>query len=191
MIRRLLQSSRTELTVLDLERDAAAISRWTQDPEFWSLYEKDIPRPLSISQVRKKFAVDPREENNLFRFGIWARDENRLVGWTALQWVDWIQGNAWIRLAVGAPQDRNRGYEEDALHLLLEFGFDELNLFRLQVRAFEYDFNFRVLLEKLGFVLEACQRQEVRRPDRRWDLMIYGILRSEWSTLSDSGVGKQ
>ncbi len=189
MIQQLLAGKRVDLGFLDLDRDAATIAAWTEDPEYWNLYEREIGRPLSRSQVKKKFSADPRFAHQHFRFAIYQRPEHRLIGLASLEWVDWSNSNAALALAIGRPEDRGTGYEADALQALLQYAFHELNLYRLQASAFEYAVSWRQQLELAGFRLEVCRRREILRAGRRWDALIYGILRAEWQPATAGAEG--
>ena len=44
----------------------------------------------------------------------------------------------------------------------------------------EYNQAVIVLLKKFGFVEEVRRRQAVERDGRRWDMLVFGLLRDEW-----------
>jgi RimJ/RimL family protein N-acetyltransferase len=180
MIQSLLRSDHIQLTALDLDQEAETIAAWTVDPEYWNLYEREIPRPLSAGQVKKKLNVDPRDEYMLFLFGIRAHNDARLIGLAGLEWVDWSNSNAWLSLRIGNASDRGRGIEAESLALLLAYAFRELNLYRVQALVFEYALTWRQTLESAGFNLEVCRREEILRHGRRWNLLMYALFSSEW-----------
>jgi RimJ/RimL family protein N-acetyltransferase len=180
MIQSLLQGEKVRLAVLDLDRDAESIAGWTSDPEFWNLYDRDVPRPLSPGQVKKKYSLDPKIESMHFPFALRTIQDDRMLGLAGFQWVDWSNSNAWLNVSIGRAEDRSRGFEADTLHVLLTYAFHELNLYRLQAIAFEYALSWRQLLEQAGFTLEVCRRQEIFHHARRWDVLIYGLLAPEW-----------
>ncbi len=190
MVQSILLGEHIHLTALDLEHEAATIAGWTQDPEFWNLYDREIPRPLSPTQVKKKYTVEPKNELTDFPFAIRARVDERLVGIASLHWVEWSNSNAWLTLSIGSAEDRWRGLETETLDLLLTFAFRELNLYRLQVNAPEYALSWRDLLEKQGFKLEVCQREEIQGASRAWDMLIYGLLAEEWAPAARAGVNE-
>lgn len=180
----MLQNDQIQLSALDLDRDAEAIAAWTEDPEYWNLYEREIPRPLTPGQVKKKLTVDPKDEYMFFSFGIRARSDDRLVGLAGLEWVDWSNSNAWLTVTIGSAADRGHGIEGACSRLLVGYAFHELNLYRVQAIAFEYALTWRQILEQAGFTLEVCRRQEILRHDRRWDVLIYALLAPDWQPLA-------
>ena len=138
-------------------------------------------RPLSAAMIRKqyeKLEKQIEDDKNLFHFMIRARADDRLIGKAAIQWIEWTNGNGWIRLGIGAPEDRRKGYGTQALRMLLRFAFAELNLFRVSALVPEYNEGAVALFQKCGFVQEVCRRKSLERDDRRWDLYIFGLLMS-------------
>ena len=168
---------------IDHEKDPEIESRWTQDSEFMRLMEIDPARPLSAAMIKKQYEKLEKkieEDKNLFHFTIRARDDNRLIGKALIQWIEWTNSNGWIRLGIGAAEDRRKGYGTQALRMLLRFAFAELNLFRVTAMVPEYNEAAIALLHKFGFTREVCRRSALERDGRRWDLYVYGLLNEEW-----------
>jgi len=182
----LFQGKQVTLAALDLDADAEVISRWTHDPEFLHLTETEPARPLSPGQVRKKLQPGDTEGSSRFTFAVRTLEDDRLVGLARLMWVDWSNGTAWLKLEVGTSEDRGRGYDADALDLLLGYAFLELNLFRVTSVVFEYSIGAIHLLESAGFACEARLRESIIRSGRRWDVLLFGLIRTEW----EKGRGK-
>ncbi|HKY54949.1 MAG TPA: GNAT family protein, partial [Anaerolineales bacterium] len=53
-------------------------------------------------------------------------------------------------------------------------------LFRVSARVPEYNEAAVALLKKFGFLEEVRRRQALDRDGRRWDLMVFGLLHSDW-----------
>lgn len=96
------------------------------------------------------------------------------------QWIEWSNGNGFLRLGIGAAEDRGKGYGTQALRMLLRFAFAELNLFRVTAIVPEYNEAATALLKKSGFTQEVCRRKSLERDGRRWDLYVFGLLSDEW-----------
>ena len=174
---------------IDLEKHPEIESRWTHDAEFMRLMELKPVRPLSPAMVKKQYEDIEKqmdESRNLFYFTIRDRQEDRLIGKAVLEWVDWPHGNGYIRLGIGAPQDRHRGLGSQALRLLLRFVFAEANLFRVTAVVPAYNAGALRLLQKSGFVEEVRRRKAIHRDGEFWDLVSFGLLASEWSAARAS-----
>ena len=178
----LFEAQDIRLGPIDHEAHPEIESKWTHDAEFMRLMELKPVRPLSPAALKKEYeSIEKKmeEEKNLFYFTV-ARTDDRLIGKAAIEWVDWTNGNGWIRLGLGAAEDRRRGLGSQTLRLLLRFAFAELNLYRVSAMLPEYNEGGVCLFRKFGFVEEVRRRQALERDGRAWDLLTFGQLRSEW-----------
>jgi len=166
----------------DAERDAETASRWTQDPEYLRWLSTDIARPLSPFQIRKQYEEWDKdaEKHTAFNFAVRLRDDDRLVGLARLYHIEWTHATGSLQIGIGDRNDRGRGYGTEALHMLLRYAFDELNLYRLAASTAEYNTGAIRFLERAGFVVEVRRRQAVQRDGQRWDAVMLGLLRDEW-----------
>ncbi len=168
---------------IDIEKDAEIESRWTHDSDFMRMMEVTPARPISAALVKKqyeKLEKQMEESKNLYYFTIRAREDDRLIGKAAIQWIEWANGNGFLRVGIGAAEDRRKGYGTQALQMLLRFAFAELNLFRISAIVPEYNLGAIALMKKFGFVQEVSRRKSLERDNRRWDLYVFGLLRDEW-----------
>lgn len=168
---------------IDHEKDPEVESKWTHDSGFMRLMEIDPVRPMSAVMIKKQYEKLEKEiedEKNQYYFTVRAREDDRLIGKASVQWIEWANGNGFLRLGIGSVEDRRKGYGTQALRLLLHFAFAEINLFRVSALVPEYNEGAVALLEKFGFVREVCRRKSLDRDGRRWDLYVYGLLGDEW-----------
>ncbi len=179
----LFEAQDIRLGPIDHEAHPEIESKWTHDSDFMRLMELKPVRPLSPALVKKEYeSIEKKmeEDRNLFYFTIRAHEDDRLIGKAVIEWVDWTNGNGWVRLGIGAAEDRRRGLGSQTLGLILRYAFAELNLFRVSAMVPEYNEGAIRLLKKFGFVEEVRRRQAVQRDGRTWDLLTFGQLRSEW-----------
>jgi len=168
---------------IDHEKDPEIESKWTHDAGFMRMYDVAPARPMSAAMIKKqyeKLEKQIEEDKNLYYFTIRAKEDDRLIGKAMIQWIEWSHGNGWIQLGIGSAEDRCKGYGAQALRMLIHFAFAELNLFRVSARVPEYNEAAIVLLKKFGFVEEVRRRQALDRDGRRWDLLVFGLLKDEW-----------
>ena len=168
---------------IDFEKDPEIESKWTHDSDFMRMYENDPARPMSVAMVKKayeKLEKQMEEDKNMFYFAIRAREDDRLIGKAMVEDVEWSNGNAFIRLGIGSKDDQRKGYGSQVLQMLLRFAFAELNLFRVSMFVPEYNEAAIALFKKFGFVEEVRRRQAMERDGRRWDALVFGLLKDEW-----------
>ncbi|HSK87653.1 MAG TPA: GNAT family protein [Anaerolineales bacterium] len=179
----LFESQDIRLGPIDHEKDSEIESKWTHDSEFMRLMETSPARPMSAAMIKKqyeKLEKQVEEDKNLYHFMIRLKADERLIGKAAIQRIEWANGNGFLRLGIGAAEDRRKGYGTQALRMLLRFAFAELNLFRVSALVPEYNEGALALLQKFGFVQEVCRRKALERDGRRWDLYVVGLLNDEW-----------
>src|SRR5690606_10610603 len=91
------------------------------------------------------------------------------------------------RAAIGYWLDgahEGRGWMTRAGRAMCDYGFGELGLNRLEIRAATGNRRSRAVPERLGFVYEGIWRQSEWLYDRFVDLAVYGMLASEWRRSS-------
>jgi RimJ/RimL family protein N-acetyltransferase len=186
----LFEARDIRLGPIDHEAHPEIESKWTHDSDFMRLMELKPVRPLSPALVKKEYeSIEKKmeEDKNLFYFTIRAREDDRLIGKAVVEWVDWTNSNGWIRLGIGAAEDRRRGLGSQTLRLILRYAFAELNLFRVSAMIPEYNEGATQYRDADYFVEEVRRRQAVQRDGRPWDLLTFGQLRSEWESLAKGG----
>jgi RimJ/RimL family protein N-acetyltransferase len=168
---------------IDHEKDPEIESKWTHDSDFMRMMDTAPARPLSAAMIRKqyeKLEKQIEEKKNLFHFMVRAKADDRLIGMAAVYRIEWTNSNAFLRLGIGAAEDRRKGYGTQSLQMLLRFAFAELNLFRVSAMVPEYNEAALALLQKFGFAQEVCRRKALERDGQRWDLYVFGLLSDEW-----------
>lgn len=79
-----------------------------------------------------------------------------------------------------------RGFEgqgliTNACRRLIEYGFTERGLHRIEIQAAADNHRSRAVAERLGFTFEASIRDGHRHPDGTFvDQVVYGLLEHEW-----------
>jgi RimJ/RimL family protein N-acetyltransferase len=175
-ISRLLTGRRIRLTAVKPE-DSAVLTQWYEDNLFARQLDGSVAYPRREAQVNRWLSEERGKDS--FMFAIRPLDEETLLGYADLDGILWHHGVSWMSIGIG-PAHQNQGYGHEALQLLLEFAFHELNLFRVQLTVFEYNERALHLYEKLGFVREGVFREALHRDGKRYHMYLYGILRHEW-----------
>jgi RimJ/RimL family protein N-acetyltransferase len=162
---------------------ARAYARWERDSEYHRLADSDPARLWSEKTqkewIEKRFSP---ERTNYFPFSIRTLAEDRFIGDSALP-VDWTSRNAMLGIVIGEREYWSKGYGTDAMNLLTQYAFTELNLHRVTLGVLAYNKRAVRCYEKAGFKVEGSLRGEIFREGQRTDGVYMGILRSEWESL--------
>lgn len=107
---------------------------------------------------------------------------------------DTLVGMVRLRQAEGRPRASlgyeihpgwwRRGIAYEAVRQMLDFGFRDMELHRIDAWVYGCNEPSMRLLEKLGFTQEGCLREKVPWGDLWMDDLIYGMLRREWPSRS-------
>jgi RimJ/RimL family protein N-acetyltransferase len=188
----LFQGEYIRLGPIDYEKDPAIESGWTHDGTYLHSLGPKIARPLSPEQVKKRYEAIEKEideSKNLFYFTIRSQEDNRLLGYLRLFWIEWTNATGGIQIAIGNPKDRDQPYAQEALQLGLQFAFQELNLYRLSAYGMEDDIAGIELLQNAGFIEEVRHRKSIQRAGNICDMLLLGLLREEWNRQSQAPRG--
>ena len=174
----LLEGTRVRLVPLSAA-DTATVARWQHDASYLRLLDANAAYPKSESQVGEWIREGQRGREH-FLFGIRVLLSDDLIGFVELGDVLWTHRNSWLTIAIGEPEYRSRGYGSEAIDLVLDFAFRELNLHRIQLTVFSYNQAAIHVYEKLGFQREGVYREFLERDGQRYDMYLYAMLRREW-----------
>jgi RimJ/RimL family protein N-acetyltransferase len=169
---------------IDFETHPDIESRWTQDAEFMRQMELKSVCPLTPAVVRAQYEALKREmevEKTLFYFSIRSREDDRFIGKALIEYVDWTNGNGYLRLGIGEVDFRCKGYGSQALNLLLRYAFAELNLYRVTAVVPAYNVGAIRLFQKFGFMEEVRRRNVLQHNGKFWDVIAFGLLNAEWT----------
>ncbi len=136
-------------------------------------------KPIHENQHREWFETIQRR-NDVVIFGIRLRETNALIGVCQLCHINYIHRNAELQIRIGETAQRGQGYGTEAVKLLLDFAFKDLNLHRVYLHVFSNNLAALRTYEKTGFVKEGLLRQAAHIDGRYLDVYVMGILREEW-----------
>lgn len=77
-----------------------------------------------------------------------------------------------------------QGYATEAAQAVVAYAFRQLGLLRIVATHFARNPASGRVMQKLGMTREGCLRQHILRWGEPQDLVLYGILRQEWESLS-------
>ena len=137
-------------------------------------------KPISVSQ-HQAWLEKIHNSNDLVIFGIRLNKTQKLIGTCQLHSIHYIHRSAELQIRVGEPAYRGDGYGTEAVELLLDFAFKDLNLQRVYLHVFKNNESALRLYEKLGFVREGVLRKAAHIDGKYVDVIVMGILREEYA----------
>lgn len=139
----------------------------------WAAYESALEDLKAyMKQTLLQFA-----NNEDMDMGIWY--QNRLVGAIGLPRLDWADRKTEIGYWLDAST-QGKGIVTRACRALVTFAFEQYRLNKVEIHCATGNTRSRAIPERLGFTQEGIIRQAERFADHYNDLVIYGMLASEW-----------
>ncbi|MAQ88967.1 MAG: GNAT family N-acetyltransferase [Rhodopirellula sp.] len=176
---RVLQSSRLLLRALEPGDLNDTYLSWLNNPAVNRYLEtRFLPQSLEALQA---YWQDHRDNSSSPWFAICLASEGRHIGNIKLGPIQWLHRRADLSLFIGERGCWGQGYASEAIALVRDWAFGELDLQKLNAGIYAGNLGSRRAFEKCGFELEGTLRQEVVSAGQRLDVWRLGLTRSRWS----------
>jgi RimJ/RimL family protein N-acetyltransferase len=107
-------------------------------------------------------------------------EKTKAIGTISLNGINAKDHNATFGIAIGDKKYWSKGYGSEAAALIIKYGFEQLNLHRINSGVLSFnDRSIRMHL-KLGFREEGRRREIIFRNGAYCDEVMFGLLREEW-----------
>lgn len=154
--------------------DVDANHAFVNDLETMQHMVSGIPFPASMEDEYRWLEQQTSYSRGEYQFAV-EDFEGSLVGRCGVIRLDWKNRVAELAIMIGTPY-RGRGYGKEAMGLLCDFCFKEMNLHKLKVSVFAFNKAAIRTYEKNGFVQEGTLRQEIFRNGAYQDVVILSRL---------------
>jgi len=172
------------------ETDRVFLRKMTvQDTEIYHKWRNDIDVMQTTAPFLDVYGIEETEEfvnQKILKsrsskcYIIVEKKSNKPIGITSLINIDYKNRNAECIIDIGEKEAWGKGYGSEAMKLLLDFGFLEMNLHRIWLRVFSFNDRAIKLYEKLGFQKEGISREAIFRNGTWHDIIHMGVLQSEY-----------
>ena len=103
-----------------------------------------------------------------------------LIGEIRFKTIKWLNRKAELSILL-SEENQNSGYGYEAMLEAMKFGFQKMNLHRLEAEVIAFNKPSIKLVEKLGFVFEGTLREAKYSDGKYYDIYRYGILKDEFN----------
>jgi len=175
-----METDRVTLRALCLE-DADFIFKQWGDPVV-THYMRD-EEPLKTRQEAEEMLLPLQTPEKMPTFKWWGieiKNDRVLIG--TCGYCRWSKQHHHAEIGYDLwPDYWGQGLMPEALRVLLHYGFDEMQLNRIQATTHKENQRSMRVLEKLGFQREGLLREYYCRNDIYNDQVLFSLLRREWA----------
>ncbi len=158
--------------------DIPTFVRWFNDAEV--RHTTDLFEPMSTAAEERWFERRLEAEGEyLYSFEGLVDGKWMQLGTIGLHQANWRNLSAMLGIVLGEKEHWDKGFGTEAVGLILDFAFRELNLHRVELDV--YAFNPRAIrcYEKAGFKHEGTRREATFRDGAYHDVYRMAVLEPE------------
>lgn len=165
------------LTPLGLN-DSEKIAKWQNDLKVQMNF--DLVFTLTTEDINYFL---PETKKTARIFGIGDNKTGVLIGVAGLHEIDPISRHAMLSIYIGEEEFRGSGYGTETVKLILDFGFNMLNLHNIGLFVAEFNKVAIKVYEKIGFKHAGRKRQVKIFGDEKFDMILMDILSNEFNSV--------
>ena len=136
-----------------------------------------------LSLEREKVILQDMIKNNAQIFAIIDADSDKLIGNCSIFRISERNRKAEVGIFIGDKEYWNKGYGTEALSLLIDYGFNVLNLNNIMLEVFGYNKRAIHSYKKVGFKEIGRRREAIIFAGAKHDEIYMDILASEFESV--------
>jgi len=169
------------LDMSDLDRMHA----WHNDRELYEMHGgpfRFISRQATQTWLEQKtgYAANGPTATEV-NLAMCVRGTDKHVGNIYLHQINWISRNAELRIFIGDPAERSKGYGKSAIRQLLSYAFRDLGLVKVHLGVLDDNPAARASYERIGFIAEGRLRKHAFKQGTWKDVVLMGILAEDYN----------
>ncbi|ANC76290.1 GCN5 family acetyltransferase [Fictibacillus phosphorivorans] len=173
-----IETNRLLLRKITIE-DAEDMFQYGSDEEVSRFVTWDTHQTLEDTKEFIQFVLTKYENGDLAPWGIVRKETNELIG--TIDFVSWHLNHKTAELGyVIAKKYWGQGIATEAGKEILNYGFKNMNLVRIQARCFVENGGSERVMKKLGMSYEGTLRKSMFAKGKHRDLNVYAILKEEF-----------
>lgn len=135
----------------------------------------------ALQKEKDKFAQGYTSYNRtLINFQLIERESGKVIG--DCGYHTWSQPHKRAEIGYGLYNvaNKRKGYMTEALKVVLDYGFNQMGLHRIEALAAPYNTASVKLLKNMGFIFEGTLRQHYNVNGKMDDSVMYSLLKHEF-----------
>lgn len=174
-----IETDRLILRRFEYTDDTAMLKYWIADEKIQSLYSEPVYSTKEEVKELLDVYIGSYEKPDYYRWAIIEKDCGECIGQIAYFLVDNKNHFAEIEYCIGL-EFQCRGYATEATKAIISFGFDEINLNKVQICTKTINQPLKRVIEKCGLTYEGTLRDYFFMNGEYMGRHYFSILRSEY-----------
>lgn len=160
------------------KEDVPAIFHYASDPEITKYVLFPTHQSLEDTWTFLGPTLEKYEKKEVAPWGLALKESNQLIGTCDFVWWDTTHHKAEIGYIL-SKEYWNKGIMSEAVKRLIQFGFEVMELNRIEAKCNECNLASSRVMEKAGMSYEGTMREALFVKGMYWNLRYYAILRSD------------
>lgn len=162
------------------KEDLPYLRKWVNDSDITQYLSHIFLYPHTHNNTEDFLNSMLEGKSNVKGFVIAHKGTEEYIGQIDLIKIDWINRVATLGIVIGTKDNLNKGYGSEAIKLIQEFAFNQLNLHKLDLEVRAYNERAIQCYKKCGFIEEGRIRENYFKDGKYTDTLFMGILKSEY-----------
>ena len=159
------------------EDDIEKLTMWFNDFNTTDYLGKS--KIATTYEDEKKFLENSAE--NEIAFLIIEQAKDNMIGTIGLHKINHVDRTAVLGICIGDEKARNKGYGTEAIKLMLDYGFNYLNLYNIKLDVLEFNERAIACYKKCGFKEYGRRRKCNFTNGKYYDKISMDILKEEFT----------
>ena len=119
--------------------------------------------------------------NSILMLAIIEKSTDKHIGNIKLEPINWIHRTAKLGIMIGNKESYGKGFGTEAIKLIVEYSFDELNLRKITLGVVAENKPALKVYKKIGFELEGRRKKQSFNNGHYCDGLIMGLFRKDYN----------
>lgn len=174
-----IETERLILRKFEYTDDEDMLKYWVNDPAVQSMYSEPVySTKEEVKELLDKY-LDSYKKEDYYRWAILLRSAHECIGQIAFFLVDSKNHFAEIEYCIGR-NFQNKGLATEANKAVIRYGFEKINLHKVQICHKSTNIPSRRVIEKCGLTHEGTLRDFFYIEGKYVDRLYYSILKKEY-----------
>lgn len=174
-----IETERLILRRFEYSDSTSMLRNWIADEKIQSLYsEPTYETEEAVTELLTKY-ITSYEKEDYYRWAVILKETGECIGQIAYFLVDSKNHFAEIEYCIGSAF-QCRGYATEATKAVIKYGFEKMNLHKVQICTKTINIPSKRVIEKCGFTYEGTLRDYFYMNGEYVGRLYFSILRSEY-----------